>query len=128
MGFAIKIDDVMKHVDELEKGKTIERPFIGISYANTTDTSILSKYNVTIDKSIENGIVILAITKESAADKAGLQVGDVITKIDKEEVKNVAHLKYLLYKHKIGDKVKLSYIRGKDEKTVELTLTKRIED
>ena len=128
MGFAIKIDDVMKHVDELEKGKTIERPFMGISYANTTDTSLLARYNVTIDKSIEDGIVVLAVTKDSAAEKAGLVAGDVITKIEKEQVKNVAHLKYLLYKHKIGDKVKITYIRGTDKKTVELTLTARIDD
>lgn len=128
MGFAIKIDDVMKHVDELENGKTIERPFIGISYANVTDTSVLAKYGVTIDKSIENGIVIVDITKESAAEKAGLEKGDVINKIDGESVKNVAHLKYLLYKHKIGDVVKISYIRGTKEKSVELTLTKRIEE
>lgn len=128
MGFAIKIDDVMKHIDELEKGKTIERPFIGISYANVTDTAILAKYGVTIDKSIENGIVVVDITKDSAAEKAGLEPGDVVNKIDGESVKNVAHLKYLLYKHKIGDVVKISYIRGTKEKTVELTLTKRIED
>ncbi len=126
MGFAIKIDDVMKHVDELEKGKTIERPFIGISYANVSDTSLLAKYEITIDKSIENGIVVLSITKDSAAEKAGLEAGDVINKIDSEEVKNVAHLKYLLYKHKVGDTVKISYIRGTKVKTAELKLTTRI--
>ena len=68
------------------------------------------------------------ITKESAAEKAGLEPGDVINKIDNETVKNVAHLKYLLYKHKIGDTIKISYIRGKKEKTVELKLTARIDD
>jgi len=128
MGFAIKIDDVMKHVDELENGKAIERPFIGISYANVEDTVVLNRYNITIDESIENGIVVVAITKDSAAEKAGLEAGDVITKIDKEEVKNVAHLKYLLYKHKVGDTIKLTYIRGTKEKTVEIKLTIRKED
>lgn len=128
MGFAIKIDDVMKHVDELEKGKKIDRPFIGITYANVTDTNILSRYNVSIDESIENGIVVVAVTKESAAEKAGLVPGDVIIKIDKEEVKNVSHLKYLLYKHKIGDTISISYIRGTIEKSVKMTLTARIEE
>ena len=128
MGFAIKIDDVMKHIDELEKGKKIERPFIGITYANVTDSASLAKYGVSIDESIENGIVVVAVTKESAAEKAGLEPGDVIVKINKEDVKNVAHLKYLLYKHKIGDTINISYIRGTTEKTVKMTLTARIED
>ena len=128
MGFAIKIDDIMKHIEELEKGKTIERPFIGISYANVTDTLVLARYEIEIDKSIENGIVVVDTTKDSAADKAGLKPGDVIIKIDKESVKNVAHLKYLLYKHKIGDSIKITYIRGTSEKEVEMTLTERKEE
>lgn len=128
MGFAIKIDDIMKHIDELESGKEIERPFMGISYANTTDTMILSRYNITLDESIDHGIVILDTTKDSAADKAGLKSGDVIIKIDKEEVKNVAHLKYFLYKYKVGDKIKITYIRGTTEKEVELNLTSKIDD
>ena len=128
MGFAIKIDDVMKHVDELEKGQAIERPFIGITYANVTDTSILSRYNITLDESITNGIVVISVTEDSAAEKAGFQSGDVIIKIDDEEVNNVSHLKYLLYKHKVGDTIKLTYIRGTTEKSVELVLTERKED
>ena len=128
MGFAIKIDDVMKHIDELENGKEIERPFMGISYANTTDTLILSRYNISLDKSIDHGIVILETTKDSAADKAGLKTGDVIIKIDKEEVKNVAHLKYFLYKYKVGDTIKITYIRGTSEKEAELKLTAKIDD
>jgi serine protease Do len=128
MGFAIKIDDVMKHIDELENGKTIERPFIGITYANTTDTLILQRYKIELDESIDHGIVVLDTTKDSAADKAGIKAGDVIVKIDKEEVKNVAHLKYLLYKHKVGDKIKMTYIRGTSETEVELSLTEKKEE
>ena len=116
MGFAIKIDDVMKHIDELENGKKIERPFIGISYANVTDSLVLSRYNISIDGSIENGIVVVDVTKDSPVDKAGLKAGDVIIKIDKEKVENVAHLKYILYKHKVGDKITLTYIRGTTQK------------
>ncbi len=128
MGFAIKIDDVMKHIDELEKGKEIERPFLGISYANVTDTLVLSRYQIELDSSITDGIVVVDTTKGSAADAAGLKAGDVIIKIDNDRVKNVAHLKYLLYKHKAGDEIKITYIRGTKEKTAELTLTERIEE
>ena len=115
----------MKHIDELEKGEKIKRPFIGISYANITDTSTLRRYNVEIDESIENGMVIVDISKDSAAEKAELKVGDVIIKIEGESIKNVAHLKYLLYKHKVGDTIKLTVIRGNTEKNIEVTLDER---
>lgn len=128
MGFAIKIDDVMQHIDELEKGKEIERPFLGISYANVTDSYTLAKYDIELDDSVESGVVIVDITKDSAADQAGLQAKDVIVKIDNEEVKNFAHLKYLLYKHKVGDSIKITYLRGSKVKNVELTLTERKEE
>lgn len=125
MGFAIKIDDVMKHIDELEKGNAIERPLIGISYANVTDSIVLSRYEISIDSSIEQGIVVVNVYDDTGAAKAGLKVGDVITKLDGETVKNVAHLKYLLYKHKAGDTIKITYIRGKAESTVDVTLTEK---
>ena len=128
MGFAIKINDVMKHIDELESGKDIDRPYMGITYANTTDLNVLARYGLQIDKSITYGIVIVDTTKDSAAYVAGLESGDVIIKMDKETVKNVAHLKYLLYKHKPGDEVEVTYIRGTKENTVRLTLTGRIDD
>lgn len=128
MGFAIKINDVMKHIDELENGNDIERPYLGITYANTTDLNVLSKYGLQIDESITYGIVIIDTTKDSAAYEAGLESGDVIIKMEKETVKNVAHLKYLLYKHKPGDTVNITYIRGTTEHVVELTLTGRIDD
>lgn len=128
VGFAIKIDDVMKHINELEKGKISERPYIGITYVNTTESAMLSKYNLKLSKPMKTGVVILEITGGSAAEKAGLKPGDVITKIDDEEVKNMAHLKYFLFKHSIGDKVKVTFVRGTEEMEKELTLTASIEE
>ncbi len=123
MGFAIKIDDAMKHVDILEKGEKIERPLLGISHTSVTETALISKYGITLDESITEGIVILSVEEGSSADKAGLKSGDVVIKLDNDKVTSTAYLKYLLYKHNIGDKIKLTYIRGKSEKTAEVTLT-----
>ena len=50
--------------------------------------------------------------------------GDVITKIDDDEVINAAYLKYALYKYSIGDKVKVTYVRDGKTKTADVTLTK----
>ena len=123
MGFAIKIDDVMSHISELEKGKTIGRPFIGITYTNIGDSVTLSKYNITLNSYARHGVVVLDITKNSAAEKSGIQAGDIIIKIDNEEIKNVAHLKYLLYKHNVGDKINLTVLRNNKEISMEVTVT-----
>ncbi len=127
MGFAIKIEDAMKHIDKFEKGEDVERPFLGISHVNVTDTYNLLRYGITVDKEITEGIVVLAVEEGSAADKAGLEKGDVIIKLGDDKVINVAYLRYVLYKHSIGETVDVTYIRGTDEKTVKVTLTERTE-
>lgn len=123
MGFAIKIEDAMKHIDDLENGKKIERPLLGINHINVTEKTYLRQYDITLDESIVEGIVVVAVSKDSIAEKAGLQKGDVIIGLDDDKVTNTAYLKYLLYKHNIGDTIKIKYIRGKEEKVVDITLT-----
>ena len=58
----------------------------------------------------------------------GEERNDIIVEIDGTTVKNSAHLKYLLYKHNIGDTVKLTIVRGGNEKELTLKLTQRIGD
>ena len=62
--------------------------------------------------------------KDSPAEKAGLQKGDIIVKIDDTDVSSLAFLKYQLYKHKIGDKINMSFYRGKELKSVIIELSK----
>ena len=124
MGFAIPIEYAMSFVDDLEKGKELERPFIGITMLNATDTYRLYQNGIRLSNDIEEGVVIVNISEGSGADKAGLQRGDVITSINGNKVSNVAYLKYELYKSKVGDTVEIKILRDKKEKTVKVTLTK----
>lgn len=127
MGFAIKIEDAMKHIDALENGEKIERPYLGITHANVTSTMTLRQYNITLDSSVKEGIVILAVDDDSSAEKAGLKKGDVITKINGDKVTNIAYLKYVLFKYDIGDTIEVTYIRGAEEKTTKIELTNAVE-
>lgn len=124
MGFSIKIEDAMAHVDELEKSKTIERPMLGIRLLNATDTRTLASYGITLPNDVTSGIVVVEVVSGSGASKSGLQKGDVITKIDKEEVMNAAYLKYVLYKYNVGDKITITYNRNGKEHTTSVTLSK----
>ena len=56
------------------------------------------------------------------AAEAGLKKGDIITKLEKEEISSVAELRYELYKHNPGDKVTVTYNRNGKELTSEVTL------
>jgi len=124
MGFAIKIEDAMAHASELESGKSIDRPLLGINLVNVEDTNVLYRYGISVDKDITSGVVVVSIVEGTGADKSDLKKGDVITAIDKEKVTNSAYLKYILYKYSSGDKIKITYLRDGKTKTTEVVLTK----
>jgi len=124
MGFAIKIEDAMAHIDILEKGKTIERPLLGIELVNVTDKTLLYRNGIDIRGDIEYGVVVVSVVGESGAAKSDLKKGDVIVAIDGKKVSNAAYLKYILYKYNAGDKIKISYLRDGKEKNTNVTLTK----
>lgn len=118
MGFAIPIEIVKPTIEKLEQGKKVERPYVGVSMLNATDTWQLIRSGIYLDNNIEYGAVLVAISDDSPLVNAKLKVGDVITNIDGTKVETVAELRYLIYKHSIGDKIELTYIRnGKTSKT-----------
>ncbi len=124
MGFAIPIEYAMEYVDELEQGKEIERPFIGISMLNATDAYRLYQNGIMLDDSVESGVVIISVSKDSGAEKAGLKKGDVILAVNGSSVSNAAYLKYELYQYHVGDTIEITYMRNNKTKTAKVTLTK----
>lgn len=70
----------------------------------------------------EKGAEIQSITKESAAEKAGLKKGDIITKIDNRKIETTDDVTDAVRAHKPGDKISITYLRdGKEQKaTAEL--------
>lgn len=120
MGFAIPIEVAMSQVNKLEKGEVIDRPLIGVSTYDTENSLLSSNTN--------GGIVVGSVQRDSDAEAAGIEQGDIITKFDGTKVKSSAHLKFLLYKHNIGDSIKLTVNRGGKEKELTLKLTHKIGD
>ena len=124
MGFAIPIEYAMNHVEQLENGEKIEWPVIGITMANVNETSTLSRNGISLSSKIKEGVVIVSTQDESAASKAGLKKGDVITKLAGQKVKDIAYLRYELYQHSAGDEIDITYIRNGKEYTVSAKLGK----
>ena len=124
MGFAIPINLVSGLVGNIETGSKITRPYIGVQPVDLTNTFALQYYyGIRISDDVEFGAVLSEVEDGMPADKAGLKVGDVIVEIEGEKVDDVSHFKYILYKYKVGDKIKVKYYRGNklEETTVELT-------
>jgi serine protease Do len=63
------------------------------------------------------GVKITQLTKGGAAGKMGLQLGDILTKIDEEEIDGPRELSKVIGGHDAGDKVTITYLRdGKEQK------------
>jgi serine protease Do len=79
---------------------------------------------VTTEK-VDKGAKITDITKESAAEKAGLKEGDIITKIGDTKIEDPGSLSEAITSNKPKDEVKISYLRDGKEKSVKATLQER---
>lgn len=118
MGFAIPITDVKDLIEKLMNGKEDEGGgTIGI------EGNIVSngQYNM------PTGFYISKIVEGSGADKAGLEIGNIITKVEGKEVKSMSVIQGVLSNKNKGDKIKLtvSYIDKREykDKEVEVTLS-----
>ena len=122
MGFAIPIEYDMSHASALENKEVIKWPVLGINMLNVTDTSMLYRYGILVDKDIKEGVVVVDTTDGSGAKQAGLKKGDVITALAGKKVKDIAYLRYELYQHNAGDRVEITYIRDGKEKKADVVL------
>lgn len=119
MGFAIPIEDALSVAEYLENNGKVTRPVLGVTMTSVEG----AEYNgVKISDNITSGAVITDVSSGSTADAAKLKKGDVIIKLDDYKIKDYKYLKYYLYRYRVGDKVKITYIRDGKEKTVEVTL------
>lgn len=128
MGFAIPINDAKTYVEFLEKGEKISRPTIGVSVINVSDKFSLYRYGFEVPNNITSGVVIAAISKDGSASKAGLKVGDIITKFDDNEITSSSKLRYYLFQHQIGDKIKVTYIRDNKTETLNMELIQSVSE
>ena len=130
MGFAIPINKVKELIGDIEIGTKLERPYLGVQLVDLTNTFALQYYyNIRISSDVEFGAVLSLVEENMPADKAGLKVGDVIIEMDGEKVSDTSHFKYILYKHKVGDKIQVKYYRENklQETTIELTKSTKSE-
>ncbi len=114
MGFAIPISSTLDITDQLIQYNKVKRPYIGIGGIDVDEET--AKAN-----NIVKGIYVKTIETFSAAEKAGIKVGDVIIQADGKDVSKMDELNEIKNSHKIGDEMTLKLNR--DGKEVEVTVT-----
>lgn len=119
LGFAIPINEASTIVKDLiDYGYVKGRPVIGVSVREITKE--LAYYNNLLT---DHGLYIMSVSEGSSAEKAGLVRGDIIVKFDGKTVNSSTEMNKLRDKHKAGDTVSITFMRGTQEKTVNLTLS-----
>ena len=121
MSFAIPIDQVKENLKVLEKGEEITRPELGIAMTEVSNRAELEERNINIPIDQEQGVVVLEIKEGSKADNK-LEKGDIIIQMDNTNITESKHIKYELFKHKIGDTITIKVIRNNKEKSIKITL------
>ncbi|MFJ2588038.1 S1C family serine protease [Streptomyces sp. NPDC087538] len=114
IGFAIPVSMVKTVADQIIKnGKVTDS---GRAALNITGRTVVDdNYNPA-------GVALVSVTKDGAADKAGLRPGDIITRIDDQPVTTITTLSEALASDKPGQKVTVTYLRDGAEKTAQVTL------
>ena len=117
LGFAIPISATKGMLNRIIAGKSAERAVLNLSY--TTVTASLAKKN---DLPVSKGAYVSKVIAGGPADEAGIEKGDIITKVGNVEVGRAGSISTLVGEYQVGDKVELTYRRGDDTKTAVVTL------
>ena len=121
MGYAIPVDDVIDIIESLmnrtvrtEKVAEEQRGFLGITGQDVT-SDVAEAYDM------PRGVYITSVQEGSAAEAAGLQKGDIITKFDGTSVSSLSDLQELLTYYSSGETVEVTYSAVSDGQYVEQT-------
>lgn len=113
IGFAIPINQVRAIVESIIENGYIVKPYIGVQVGDVSSEA--QRYG------LPQGAAIGGVTEGSPAEEAGLQVNDIITKVNDTEITSYTELKEVVSTSAVGDTLKLTVYRQGE--TLELTVT-----
>ena len=124
LGFAIPIGDVQAIItDIMENGQVTDKPSFGIT-AGTMTEQMAAQYQI----AQKSGAFVYSVNKGGAGEKAGLRMGDVITKVDSTDIASMEDLTAAKKGHKAGDTVTVTYFRDGSSHTTSLTFDVKADD
>lgn len=119
LSFCIPIDDVRSMIDEIiNKGYVSGKPLIGIS---ACDREVMNYGFIQSSRSI-GGVKVVIVAEGSAAEKYGLQTGDIITHASNKRITTVSELKTILAEFRSGESISLVINRNGAQQNIRLVL------
>ncbi|HEX4867422.1 MAG TPA: trypsin-like peptidase domain-containing protein [Acidimicrobiales bacterium] len=126
LGFSIAIDPAKSIIESLERGEgavTPDQAFLGVSSTDVSELNDAVRQRFSIDG--DEGAFVTEVVPSSAADKGGLEAGDVIVEIDGKAITKSDEVRDAVTSHEPGDEVELKVQRDGEEKTLTVTLGRR---
>ena len=119
IGFAIPVNIAKSIMSQLIEFGSVKRGLLGVSISDfNADTAEA----LGIDESVQ-GALVNEVVPGSAAESAGVEAGDIITRVDGETVSNANDLRTTIGLLRSGDKVKLDVLRDGKSRKLTATLT-----
>lgn len=115
IGFAIPINVIKDSLTNFNQTGKFDRPYLGVAY------KLITK-NLAIMNELPQGAYVQEVIDGSAAEEAGLEAGDIITKIDGNQIDERNQISAVIAKKKIGDVLTLTYVRDTETKEAKATL------
>ena len=113
LGFAIPINDAVRIAEDLiTKGYVTGKAYLGVSIETQYNAMYAQYYNMPL------GAYVAAVEKGSCAEKAGLQAGDIITRVGDTPVESYNDLKQAMKAYSAGDTAELEVYRADKSTTV----------
>ena len=123
IGFAIPVNATKGTTKTVLAGKDVQRSFMGVQYVQITP-AVARQQNLTVSRGayVTAGRSGNAVSAGSPAEKAGIREGDIITKINGQEIGPQAGVSSIVGEYAPGDTIELVYLRDGKEQTTRATL------
>ena len=119
IGFAIPINSIRSIVESIIEKGYVSKPYLGVSVADVNES-----YQI---YGLPAGAAIQSVAEDSPAEKAGLQIGDIITKAGDQDITSSDDLVSLIRDSKVGDTLTLTVYRKGQTVTVTVTIGEQIQ-
>ncbi|NEQ30925.1 MAG: PDZ domain-containing protein [Leptolyngbya sp. SIO4C5] len=121
LGFAIPINAALEIAEQLIANGRVEHPYLGVQMRTLTDPlreSINRNPRANVQVTAESGVIVLGIVRNSPAEQAGIQPGDVIVKINQTAITEAEQVQQLVAEAAIGQPLSLEIDRSGSDLTL----------
>jgi len=124
IGFAIPINLVKAQLDQLKTKGKVERGYLGVR-VGPVDQDARDYYRKTYGQEISGGALVQSVDEKTPAAKAGMKKGDIIVKVEGQEIRDSRQLPHKIAAYPPGKTISVEVLREGERRTLRITLGDR---